>query len=110
MSLDPTLKSVLETLEDIGKQLEARNDEPSTAKAPGDDVTSDMLSKRVMTPADQFEIRSKLKNKSNAELATMFSIQARKSEAGIPFDTWANAGGYAVQSALGGNPDDSVSA
>lgn len=105
MPIDPTLKSVLESLEDIGKQLEARNSEPSTAKAVGDDVTSEMLSKRVMSPSDQLEIRSKLKNKSNAELAAMFSIQARKSEAGIPFDTWANAGGYAVQTAIGGNPE-----
>jgi hypothetical protein len=99
--IDPTLKSVLETLEDIGKQLEARNEEPSTAKAPGDDVTSEQLSKRLMTPSDQYEIRAKLKSKSNAELATMFSLQARKSEAGIPFDVWANAGGYQVQAALG---------
>lgn len=106
MAIDPTLKGVLESLEDIGKQLAALNDTPNTApvepvvKAVGDDST-DILSKRIMSQSEQFELRAKLKTKSTAELSAMFGIQAQRHDAGIPFDMWANAGGYGVQAALG---------
>lgn len=105
MTLDPTLKSVLETLEDISKQLAARNDAPSTApveavtKGVGDDAT-DLIAKRSLSLSDQMELRAKLHTKSTAELSAMFGIQAQRHDAGIPFDMWANAGGNSVQSAI----------
>ena len=108
MAIDPTLKGVLESLEDIGKQLAALNDTPNVApeepvkKAIGDDST-DFLSKRILSLSDQHEIRAKLKTKSTAELSAMFGIQARKHDAGIPFDQWANAGGGSVQAAISGD-------
>ena len=112
MAIDPTLKGVLESLEDIGKQLAALNDAPNTAPAPevqkgvADDQTSgDLFERRLLTTADQYELRAKLKSKSTAELQAMFGIQMRKHEAGVPFDLWANAGGGAVQAAIGGNID-----
>ena len=105
MAIDPTLKGVLESLEDIGKQLSALNDAPNTApeepvkKGVAEDPT-DILSKRSLSLSDQMELRAKLKTKSTAELSAMFGIQARKHEAGIPFDMWANAGGSGVQAAI----------
>jgi hypothetical protein len=105
MAIDPTLKGVLESLEDIGKQLAALNDTPNTApeepvkKGVADDST-DFLSKRVMSLSDQMDIRAKLRTKSTAELSAMFGIQAQRHDAGIPFDMWANAGGSSVQSAI----------
>jgi len=106
MPIDPTLKSVLESLEDIGKQLSALNDTPNTApvepvqKGVADDPT-DIITRRSMSLSDQMELRSKLKTKSTAELSAMFGIQAQRHDAGIPFDMWANAGGGSVQAAIG---------
>ena len=106
MPIDPTLKSVLESLEDIGKQLAALNDTPNTApvepvqKGVADDPT-DIITRRSMSLSDQMELRSKLKTKSTAELSAMFGIQAQRHDAGIPFDMWANAGGGSVQAAIG---------
>ena len=106
MAIDPTLKSVLESLEDIGKQLSALNDTPNTApvepvlKGVADDAT-DIFTRRAMSLSDQMELRTKLKTKSTAELSAMFGIQAQRHDAGIPFDMWANAGGGSVQAAIG---------
>lgn len=106
MAIDPTLKSVLESLEDIGKQLSALNDTPNTApeepvkKGVAEDPT-DIITRRSMSLSDQMELRAKLKTKSTAELSAMFGIQAQRHEAGIPFDMWANAGGSGVQAAIG---------
>ncbi len=105
MAIDPTLKGVLESLEDIGKQLSALNDKPNTApeepvkKGVAEDPT-DILTRRSMSLSEQMELRTKLKTKSTAELSAMFGIQAQRHDAGIPFDMWANAGGGAVQSAI----------
>lgn len=102
MAIDPTLKSVLESLEDIGKQLSALNDTPNSApvKTAGEDVSDETSTRRLMSRADQMDMRSKLRGKSVSELHAMFGIQARKSEAGIPFDVWANAGGGAIQQGI----------
>src|SRR6188508_2644566 len=105
MAIDPTLKGVLESLEDIGRQLASLNDTPNTTpeepvlKTVGSDP-SDLITRRSMSLADQHELRAKLKTKSTAELSAMFGIQAQRHDAGIPFDMWANAGGNAVQSAI----------
>jgi len=107
MALDPTIKSVLETLEDIGKQLGSLNDEPSVAQPAevrgATEQPTDMQLTRTLSRADQYELRSKLMAKSTSELSNMFSIQARKQGVGIPFDLWANSGGSPVQAALGQN-------
>jgi len=102
MAIDPTLKSVLESLEDIGKQLSALNDAPSTApvKTAGEDVSDETPTRRLMSRADQMDMRGKLREKSTSELHAMFGIQARKSESGIPFDVWSNTGGGAIQQGI----------
>jgi hypothetical protein len=102
MALDPRLAKALEALEELGKDLDVRNDAPSSAQGAGDDVT-DVPSTKLLSTADQFELREKLRTKSTAELHSMFAIQARKSGTGVPFDAWANAGGYSTQAALQGN-------
>jgi len=104
MALDPMLKSVLETLEDVSKQLNDLNNEPNTAppvlQAPSEGLTP-TISRGAMSQADMFELRQKLTSKSTSELMTMFSMQARKSGTGIPFDSWAAAGGQPIQAAIG---------
>jgi len=102
MTLDPTLKSVLETLEDLGKQLGSLNSTPSTETVKGvtEEPTESLPTSRFMSQADQWELRQKLASKSVSELSRMFSIQARKSGTGVPFDMWANSGGMPVQAAL----------
>lgn len=85
------MRSILESLEGIQKDLSALNEKPNTAPiAPGS--TPGPLSK-----ADMFELRAKLREKSTEELLGMFSVQARKRDAGVPFDIWASAGGGDVQ-------------
>jgi hypothetical protein len=104
MALDPMLKGVLETLEDVSKQLNALNDTPNTApvvQGVEDGPTRDAPTTRTLSASDMFELRSKLASKSSSELMTMFSMQARKSGSGIPFDSWAAAGGQPLHAALG---------
>jgi len=88
MTLDPTLKSVLETLEDLGKQLGSLNSTPSTETVKGvtEEPTESLPTSRFLSQADQWELRQKLASKSVSELSRMFSIQARKSGTGVPFD------------------------
>jgi hypothetical protein len=101
--IDPTLKSVFEALEEFGAKLDKMNEVPSTVPTGVGDQSSDPPS-RILSAADRFEIREKLKTKSDAELRTMFSVQARQAHTGIPFETWANTGGMAVQTAVQGDP------
>lgn len=108
MALDPMLKSVLETLEDVSSKLAALNDTPNTApvlQGVEDGPTPEAPTSRVMSASDQYELRQKLATKSEAELSHLFSIQARKKDAGIPFEAWAGAGGTAVTTALNGEPE-----
>lgn len=104
MAIDPTLKSVMETLEDVGKRLESLNETPNTttaAVAPVATATSTITppQKRFLTQHDQFELRQQLSQKSVPELLNMFSIQARKSESGIPFEVWAS-GNRSISAAI----------
>ena len=104
MALDPMLKSVLETLEDVSKQLAALNEAPNTApvvQGVEDGPTPDVPTTRAMSTTDMFELRQKLTSKSTSELMTMFSMQARKQGSGIPFESWANAGGQPLSAAIG---------
>ncbi len=104
MELDPTLKSVLETLEDIGAKLDKMNEVPTTAVAEGVEDQTSAAPRRIMNAADRSEIAAKLRTKSTPELLQMFSVQAREKGTGVPFDLWANTGGYSVQAALGQDP------
>jgi hypothetical protein len=99
--MDPMLKSVMETLEDVSKQLAALNDEPNIApKGVAEEPTREGPTTRTMSAGDMFELRGKLAGKSQSELMQMFSIQARKSGTGIPFESWANAGGAPMRGAI----------
>jgi hypothetical protein len=102
------LNRALETLEDIQKALESLNAKPNVAPvAPAEPAVTQGIEDqagpafpRVLSTMDQLEIRGKLRTKSTRELHTMFALQAREQNSGIPFDVWASAGGYALQSAL----------
>jgi hypothetical protein len=102
MTLDPALVRIQESLEGIETRLAALNETPSTAimKGVADQPTDAAPTRRLITQAENFELRSELSKKSVNELLAMFSIQARKSNSGIPFDFWANSGGMPVQAAL----------
>jgi hypothetical protein len=105
MALDPELKSVLETLEEVSKKLTDLNNEPNTApvvmQGVEDGPTDPAPTNRALNKSDMFELRQKLATKSTSELMTMFSMQARKSDSGIPFETWAGAGGQPLSAAIG---------
>lgn len=99
--IDPTLKSVLESLEELKSQFEKRNETPSTA--PVQPVTATPEPSRYLSQADILKVRGELRKKSDAELWTMLGIQMRAQETGVPFDVWANKGGRAVETALQSN-------
>jgi len=102
MTLDPALVRIQESLESIETRLAALNETPTTAimKGVADQTTDAAPTRRLLSQSENFELRSELSKKSVNELLAMFSIQARKSNAGIPFDYWANTGGMPVQAAL----------
>jgi hypothetical protein len=100
--MDPMLKSVMETLEDVSKQLAALNSAPNTAPvALEEGPTRELPTSRTMSTGDMYELRQKLTSKTTSELMTMFSMQARKQGSGIPFESWANAGGSPLSAAIG---------
>lgn len=103
MSVDPRLKSALEALEELGKDLDARNDtppaNPDTKKTAGEDVSNALPVRKFMSLSDQLAMREVLRKKSTSELHAMFGIQARKSDTGIPFDLWSS-GNYAIQAGI----------
>lgn len=101
MSLD-LLKQVQGELEDLRNALEARNDEPSTATSAPVGPASNRS--RLLDTADRMALRTELSTKSTADLHAMFSLQARRSDTGIPFEVWAATGGNPVISAIEQNP------
>lgn len=88
------LKKVQNALHELGSTLEAQNDSPNNA-VPAIGTTG------VVDASDRWALREELKKKSTAELQAMFGIQARKGGTGVPFETWASAGGSATMSAIG---------
>src|SRR5512141_298904 len=101
-------ETVMSTLEEIRRGLESLNATPNViaaapvaAQGPTDVVTQP--SRRVLNSADRMQMRRELKKLSVSELSAVFAEQARQKNTGIPFEVWANQGGYAVQSALMGN-------
>ena len=102
--MDADFSKVLESLEGIEKRLSALNDTPTT-KGIGEQATPEVAQTRLLQRSEMFELRNNLMQKSTSELMNMFAVQARKSNTGIPFDMWANTGGYPVQAALQQSPD-----
>lgn len=109
MELTDLVRSANETLEAIRASLETRNETPSVApaapvtKGVEDQPTPTAPSRRLMTRSDMFDLRSSLRTKSVPELHMLFAEQARRRDVGIPFESWANAGGTPVQNAIEGN-------
>lgn len=96
MSLE-LIQQVQGELEDLRKALEARNSESNTATTEPVGVAEEQS--RMVTAADQMALRAELSTKTTAELHTMFSLQARRKDTGIPFDAWAGGpAGRAVDS------------
>jgi hypothetical protein len=89
VSLD-LIKQVQGELADLQKALEARNDESNTTST--DPVGPAQEQSRLVTAADQMALRSELRTKTTDELHTMFSLQARRKDTGVPFDVWAGGG------------------
>jgi len=92
MSLDQ-LKQIQGELEDLRKALESRNDEPNTADVAVEGPAQEKS--RLVTAADQMALRAELRTKTTEELHTMFSLQARQSNTGIPFEVWSRGGAAA---------------
>ena len=109
---DASLKSVLETLEDVRGTLEGLNDEPTTkATAPAatdlvpaaGGVVKSAQPSRILKVAERMELAEKLATKSDAELLAILSEQGRRKDVGVPFDMWVASGGAAVETAIEGN-------
>lgn len=105
---DVSIKSVYETLESIQKTLTAMNAVPSTApqatKGIEDSSTEPASSSRFLSRAQIMDTRASLRKRSIPEIHQMLAEQAGRRDTGVPYDVWANSGGYAVQSALAQNP------
>lgn len=99
--IDPTLKSVMESLEALKGALEKRNETPLAGVE--DQGTAAPSTRKLMSPSEIHQIRKELRSKSTPELMTMFSLQMRAKDTGVPYDVWANSAGYAAQVAIGGN-------
>lgn len=94
-------ETVMGTLEEIRRGLESLNSTPNVAPPSAASVQGPVTATRsIMSRGDAVAMRSALKKLSTAELTAMFADQAARKDTGIPFDSWANSGGYAVQSAL----------
>lgn len=96
---------VLSTLEEIRRGLESLNAAPNTAPAPAVAPAQEITqpTRKYLSVNDRVEMRRSLQKLTDAELTRAFSEQARQQNTGIPFDAWANAGGYTVQNALAQN-------
>ncbi len=99
-----SLKRIREALGELGPALDAQNGAPAAAAGVGDG-TADEAPQRFLTAADQVTMRQKLRKLSSQELGSMFSVQARKKNQGVPVDVWmAGGGGRAIEAALEGDP------
>lgn len=103
MSDTELLKRIQAALAELAPELEKQNDVPSTAVGPTDDASSGPA-RKVIDPAARFALGQELRKKSTQELMAMFSVQARKSETGVPFSVWAATGGAPTQAAIDSDP------
>ncbi len=92
-------ETVMSTLEEIRRGLERLNETPNTA-APVAVEGPVQTTRSIMTRGDMASIRKQLKGLTTQELHAAFTEQAARKDTGIPFEMWAQTGGYAVQSAL----------
>jgi len=104
-------RQTAETMEQFQKTLLALNDEPvvgAAAATPvvtqgiGDGLQSPVPTRRSLSAAQMFEMRTALHSKSTSELEMLFSEQARRKDTGIPLDYWLNASGQAAQEGFTG--------
>lgn len=116
MTEETTLKSLERDLDElkelIGRQAETPQELPAQPETQGIEAQATTApSRTLMSPVDMYEMRSKLRQKSTAELHAMFAMQANKKNQGVPLDAWLAAGGQARISAYeemataGVNPD-----
>ena len=103
---------VAEILQGLQKSLETLNAEPNTAPAPMPEPTPEpelrqgianqgiAVPSRTLSYGDRMALRKELRGRTTPELLHMFSMQAMKREAGVPFENWVNAGGASVAAAF----------
>lgn len=111
--------SVLEELAEIRRSLEGLNAAPTPVPtepvAPTKGVEDGPTpqaggARQLMTLAQVTEMRDSIRYKPNGtvrsvpELHSLLSAQAARKDTGVPYDLWANAGGYQTQVALAQNP------
>ena len=97
------LKRIQAALAELAPELMKQNEVPSTAVGALDGATNPAMNK-LIDPAARFALQNELRKKSTPELLTMFSLQARKSGTGIPFDVWAATGGAPTMQAIANDP------
>jgi hypothetical protein len=109
-SWEEVAKGILETQEQIADAIKTLTEAPNfAAPKPAepvlkgvDDQTNDLPVQKFMSPEARMELASTLRTKSTAELLTLFSLQARKQDTGIPLDHWLSAAGTATQNGFEG--------
>jgi hypothetical protein len=101
--LDPVLRGALDSLEGIQRSLEALNASPNVTPTAGPADNGNEPVRKLMTTSEMYAVRQELKKKSLGELFTMFGVQARRRDVGIPFEVWAASGGAPAYSAIGQN-------
>jgi hypothetical protein len=99
---DELMSRVAKTLDELGPVLESLNKAPATQPVGPDDIGGPATS-RFLSQADQFELREKLRTKSDAELVSIFGQQLRRQDTGIPIEQWA-AGDRGLGAALNADP------
>lgn len=106
MTMDPDLKKIQDTLDDIVRTsaLDKLNDSPPPVAVPGN---SGGTSNRFMQRSDLIEMRNRMVTKSESELMALLNEQASRKDQGVPFATWAAHSGnsQAIYEALPQNPE-----
>lgn len=95
------LQSVRNSLDELSPVLENLNKAPAHRAVGPDDVPGSPT--RFLSQADQFDLRDKLRTKSDAELVSIFSSQLRKTGTGIPVEYWMG-GDRGLAAALDADP------
>lgn len=97
------LRQTAETMEQFQRTLLALNEDPATTtltpqvtQGVGEGLQPPANNRRSLSPEQMFEMRSALRQKSNAELSMLFSQQARRKDTGIPLDMWLSRSGQAA--------------
>lgn len=91
-SLGHDLDALKEMIGELAKTPQPIPSAPGTTEGISDGATVN-TSRSLMTQTDIFEMRKMLSQKSERDLHTMFAMQARKRNTGIPLEAWIAAGG-----------------